>query len=116
MIIPHAGLQQTYSYRQGPKAPSLLENRRELPSYCCRKTTVGIEDQLLNFSVPELVLSQSTISTDPEVLSNRAGFNLCSSAGLAVGERSAVMGLTPCMLCEQVYCVLYILDYYLLHS
>ena len=56
-------------------------------------------DQLLDFSVPELVRSPSTFSTDPEVLQNRAGFTLCSSTGLAVGECSAVMGLTPCMLC-----------------
>ena len=33
------------------------------------------------------------------------GFTLCSSAGLAVGECFAVMGLTPCMLCVQIYCV-----------
>ena len=54
--------------------------------------------------------------TDPEVLQNWAGFTLCSSAGLAVGECSAVMGLTPCMFCVQVYYVLPLLDYYLLNS
>ena len=59
--------------------------------------------QLLDFSVPELVQSQSTFSADPEVLQNCAGFTLCSSAGLAVRECSAVMGLTPCML--RVACI-----------
>ena len=44
--------------------------------------------------------------TDPEVLQNCASFTLCGSAGLAVGQRSAVMGLTSCMLCVQIYCVL----------
>ena len=52
-------------------------------------------DQLLNFSIPELFRSQSTFSTDPEVLQNCAGFTLCSSAGVAVSECSAVMDLTP---------------------
>ena len=32
-------------------------------TYCCRKTAVCIGDQLLDFSVPELVPSQSTFST-----------------------------------------------------
>ena len=58
-----------------------------------------------NFSVQEVIRSQSTFSTDLEVLRNCAGFTLCSSAGLAVGEWSAVMGLTLCMLCVQIYCV-----------
>ena len=80
-------------------------------SYCCRKTAVCIGDKLLDFSVPELVWSQSTFSTDPEVLQNCVGFTLCNSAGLAVGECSALMGLTPCMLCVQIYCVLCVLDY-----
>ena len=48
-------------------------------------------------------------STDPEVLQNCAGFTLCSSEGLAVGKCSAIMGLTPCMLCVQIYCVLCVL-------
>ena len=52
-------------------------------------------------------------STDLEVLQNCAGFTLYSSAGLAVGEFSAVMVLTPCMLCVQIYCVLSVLDYLL---
>ena len=39
-------------------------------------------DQLFDFSVPELVQSTSTFSTDPEVLQNCAGFTLCSSADL----------------------------------
>ena len=56
--------------------------------------------------MPELVRSQSTFTTDPEITQNFAGFTLCSSTGLAVGECSVVMGLTPCMLCVQVYCVL----------
>ena len=59
-------------------------------------------DQLLHFSVPQLVRSQSTFNTDPEVLQNCAGFTLCCSAGLAVDECSAVMDLTPCMLCVQI--------------
>ena len=58
---------------------------------------------LLDFSVSELVRSQSTFSTDSGVLQNRAGFTLCSSAGLAVRECSAVMGLTLCMLCVQIH-------------
>ena len=36
--------------------------------YCCCKTAVCIGNQLLDFSVPELVRSQSTFGTDPEVL------------------------------------------------
>ena len=36
-------------------------------------------------------------STDPEVLQDCAGFTLCSSASLAAGKCSAIMGLTPCM-------------------
>ena len=54
------------------------------------------------FSAPELVRNQSAFSTDPKVLQNCAGFTLCSSAGLAVDECSAVMVLTPCMLCVQI--------------
>ena len=77
--------------------------------FCCRKTAVCIGDQLLDFSLPELVRSQSTFSTDPEVLQNYTGFTLCSSSGLSVGECSAVIGLTLCMLCVQIYCVLCIL-------
>ena len=72
---------------------------------CCRKTEVCNRDQLLDFSVPELVRSQSIFSTDPKAFQNCAGFTLCSFAGLAVGDCSAVMGLTPCMLCVQIYCV-----------
>ena len=79
--------------------------------YCCRKTAVCIGAQLPDFSAPELVRSQSAFSTYPEVLQNCAGFTLCSSAGLAVGECSAAMGLTPCILCVQIYCVLCVLDY-----
>ena len=67
--------------------------------FCCRKTAVCNGDQLLDFSVPELVLSQSTLSTDLEVLQNCAGFTLCSSVGLAVRECFAAMGLTPHVLC-----------------
>ena len=43
-------------------------------SVFCRKTAVCIRDQLLDFSVPELVLSQSTFSIVPEVLQNCTGF------------------------------------------
>ena len=59
------------------------------------KTAVCNWDQLLDFSVPELVRSQSTFRTDREVLQNCAGFTLYGSASLAVG-------LTPCMLCVQI--------------
>ena len=83
---------------------------------CCRNTAVCIGDRLLNFSVPELVRSQSTFSTDPEVLQNCAGSTLWNSAGLAVRECSVVMGLAPCMLCVQICCVLCVWDYYLLNS
>ena len=38
-------------------------------------------------------------SIEPEVLQNCARFTLCCSVGPAVSECSAVMGLTPCMLC-----------------
>ena len=78
---------------------------------CCRNG-----DQLLDFSVLELVRNQSTFSTDTEVLQNCAGFTLCSSASLTVGECFAVIGLPPCILCVQIYCVLCVLDYYLLNS
>ena len=81
--------------------------------YCCHKTAVCNGDQLLDFSVPELVWSQSKFSTDLEVLSNCARFTLYSSAGPAVCECSAVKGLTPCRLCVQIHCVLCVLDYYL---
>ena len=77
---------------------------------CCRKTAVCNGNQLLDFSVLELVRSQSMFSTDPEVLQNCAGFTLCSSVGLAVGECSAVMDLAPCMLCVQIYYVDYLLN------
>ena len=65
-------------------------------------------DQLLDFSAQELVRSPSTFSTDPEVLQNCAGFPLCSSAGLAVGKCSAVMGLmTQCIhaVCTDLLCI-----------
>ena len=84
-------------------------------NYCCRKTAVCNGDQLLDFSVPELVRSQSTFSTDPEVLHNCAGFTLCSSAGLKVGDCAAEMGFDVmyvvctnllCVVCIQFYTVL----------
>ena len=84
--------------------------------YWSRKTVVCNGYQLLGFSVPELVRSQSTFGIDSKALQNCAGFTLCSSAGLAAGDCAAVMGLTPCMLCVQIYCVLCILDYYMLNS
>ena len=83
---------------------------------CCRKTAVCNGDEVLDISVLELVRSPSMFSTDPEVLQNCAGFTLCSSAGLAVGGCAAVLGLTPCMLCVLIFCVLCILDYYMLNS
>ena len=55
-------------------------------------------------------------STDPEVLQNCTGFTLGNSAGLTPGEFSAVMGLTPCMLCVHINCVLCELECYLLIS
>ena len=70
---------------------------------CCRKTAVCNGDQLVDFSVPELLRSQSTFSTDPEVLQNCASFT--------VSECSAVLGLTQCMLHVQIYCVLRVMDY-----
>ena len=85
-------------------------------SCCCRKTAVCNGDQLLDFSVPERVRSQSTFSTDQEVLQNCAGFTLCSLAGLAVSKCSAGLGLTPCMLCVQIDCVLCVSENYLLNS
>ena len=78
---------------------------------CCRKTAVCNGDQLLDFSVAELVQSQSTFGTDSKVLQNCAASTLCCSAGLAVGDCAAVLGLTLCMLCVQIYCVLCVLDY-----
>ena len=82
----------------------LLRSQR-VSHYCCRKTAV-------DFSVPELVRSQSTFSTNPEVFQNSAGFTLCSSAGLAVGECLEMMCLTPCLLCVYritVCCVYWII-------
>ena len=79
-------------------------------TFCCRKTAVCNGDQLLDFSVPEFVRSQSTLSTDPEALQNCAGFNIVQFNGLAAGECSAVMSLTPRMLCVQIYFVLCVLD------
>ena len=43
--------------------------------------------------------------TDSEVLQNCEGFTLYSSAGLAADKCSAVIGLTPCMLCTDLPCV-----------
>ena len=68
-----------------------------LGGFCPRTVCNG--DQLFDFSVPELVWSQSMFSTEQEVLQNCASFTLCCSAGPAVGECSAVMGLTSCILC-----------------
>ena len=70
-----------------------IKMKRQHLFNCCRKTAVCNGDQLLDFSVLELVWSQSTFSTDPEVLQNSAGFTLYSSAGLAVGDCAAVLGL-----------------------
>ena len=100
---------------------NLNENQtsRKQTSDYCRKTAVcngDQSDQLLDFSVPELVRGQSMFTTNPEVLQNCAGFTLSSSAGLAVRECSAAMGLTQSTLCVQIYCVLCVLDYYLMNS
>ena len=60
-----------------------------------------------DFSVLELVRSQTTFSTVPEVLQNYAGFTLCSLAGLTVGDCSVVVDLTPSMhvVCTDLLCV-----------
>ena len=66
------------------------------------KTAVCIGDQLLDFSLPELVRSQSTFSNDQK------SFRIAQvslSAGLAVGKCSAVMGSIPCILWVHIYCV-----------
>ena len=74
-----------------PRSKTHKNNNRPLKQdYCYRKTAVCNGDQLLDFSVPELVRSQSTFSTDPEVLQNCASFTFCSSTGLAVSDCAAV--------------------------
>ena len=94
-----------------------LKNHGQLIAFCCcPKTAVCIGDQLLDISVPVLVWSQSTFSIYLEVLHNCTGFTLCSLAVIEVSECSAVTCLTPCILCVQIYCVLCVLDYYLLNS
>ena len=57
---------------------SIFIDWEDTSSYCCRNSAVCIGDQLLDFSVPELVRSQSAFSTDPEVLQNSTTFTLCS--------------------------------------
>ena len=61
--------------------------------HCCCKTAVCNGDQLLDFFVLELIPSQVTFSTDPEVPI----------------QNCAVMGFTPCMLCA-VLCVYWIIS------
>ena len=58
-----------------------------------------------DFSVPELVRSQSASGTygSPSEFTGFT-FQFCSSAGLAAGEFSAVMGLTPCILRTNLLC------------
>ena len=71
-------------------------------------------DQLFNFSVPELLQSQLALT--------RKSFRIAQVSHCVVqpvqqwAECSAVIGLAPCMLCVQIYCVLCVLDYYLLNS
>ena len=111
--------------QEGNKSLGILKNvqfERKIftlspAAYCCRKTAVCNTDQLLDFSVPELVRSQSKFSTDPEVLQN------CQVLHCAVHESSSRRmfcsnGLTPCicMVCVLIYYVLCVLDYYLLNS
>ena len=78
---------------------------------CCRKTAVSIWDQVLNFSIQELVRSQSTSSTDPEVLQNWTAFiQFCSLCAAQQVKQSAnfvhaVLGLTPSMMCTYKLCV-----------
>ena len=65
-----------------PKTSSKWTVNFSLVLFCCRKTAVCNGNQLLDYSVPELVLSQSMLSTDPEVLQNCSDlcrFTLCSS-------------------------------------
>ena len=92
------------------------EEGPESAGFCCRKTAVCNGDQLLDFSVPEFVRSQSTFSTDSKVLQNCAGFTLRSLVCLADGDCAAVLGFTSCILCVQIYCVFSVLDYYMLNS
>ena len=80
-----------------------------------RKTAVCNGDQLLDFSVLELVRSQSTFSPDLEVLQHCACFTLCSSAGPAVCDCAAMLGFTQ-YTSVQIYCVLCVLKYYMLNS
>ena len=89
------------------------QRKQHLIYFCCRKTTVCNEDQLLDFSVPELVRSQSTFCTDPEVLQNCAGFSYESSSR-RMFCRNGFDTMHFALL--QIYCVLCVLDYYLLNS
>ena len=74
--------------------------------FCVVRQQFVMGINLLDFSVPELVGSQSTFSTDPEALQNCAGFTLCSSAGLAVGDCAAVLGFTLSdVVCTDLLCV-----------
>ena len=72
---------------------------------CCRKTAVCIGDQLLDFSAPELVRSQSTFSTDPGVLQNCAGSTLCSSTVLSTRRKFCSDGFdTMHVVCTELLC------------
>ena len=66
-----------------------------------------------------IFLCQNSFGANQRLALNRFRIeqvSLSSSAGLAVGEFSEVMDLTLCILCVHIYCVLCILDYYLLIS
>ena len=70
---------------------------------CYRKTALCDGDLNTRFSVPELVRSQSTFSTYPEVRQNCMGFTLCSSAGLAARECDTMYVVCTDLLC--VVCI-----------
>ena len=63
-------------------------------------------DQLLDFSVPELVRSQSTFSTDPEVLQNCAYFTFVQFSGSSSRRMLCRNGFdTMHAVCTDLLCV-----------
>ena len=82
---------------------SISSDHKNDTSYCCRKTAVCNGDQLLDF------LYRNSFGANQSLALTH------SSAGLAVGDYAAAMGFTTCMLCVQIYCVLCVLNYYLLN-
>ena len=53
-----------------------------------------------------ILLYRNSFETNQRLALRR--FHIVQFSGLAVGECSAVMGLTPCMLCVQIYSVVYV--------